>query len=127
MPVSWEIRDQILIVTVIKDWSGGGPAAAIMQAMTDPSFKPGTSILFDVRESQMNPLTEEIRSRTKWIASLRSNGVSGRCAVVVGPRLLQYGLARQAEGFLKNQDIELKIFKDFDVAVRWLASETITP
>jgi hypothetical protein len=45
MPVSWEIQDSVLIVTVIEDWSGGGPAAAIAEAMADPAFKPGTSLL----------------------------------------------------------------------------------
>ena len=122
MPVSWEIRDQILIVTVIEAWIGGGPAKAITEGMADPRFKPGTPLLLDVRQSQMNPSGEEIIFRAGWMAGLQSSGLSRYCAVVVGPKLLQFGLARMAQGHLEQRDMDLKIFSDLDEASSWLNS-----
>ena len=70
MPVSWEIRNRVLIVTVDGDWSGGGPASAITEALADPQFRPGTALLLDVRPSRMNPSGDESnRAPSGWLPS----------------------------------------------------------
>ena len=122
MPASWEIQDEVLIVTVIRDWSGGGPGTAITQAMADSRFKPGTALLLDVRQSGMNPSGQEVNSRTKWMASLLSEGLSRRCAIVVGQKPHQFGLARMAQSYLACREMELQIFTDFDEALKWLST-----
>jgi hypothetical protein len=68
MPVQWGIRDGILKVAVLHDWSGGGPATAVAAAMSDARFQPGTSLMFDVRMSNANSPGDEIRERTEWMA-----------------------------------------------------------
>lgn len=121
MAASWEIRDRILIVTAIGDWSDGGPPAAVDQAITDPRFKPGMSLLLDVRQSTMNLSADEVRLRSKGLALLGTKGLSSRCAIVVGPKLFQYGLARMAKVFLEHRGMELEIFRDLDAALEWLS------
>lgn len=124
MPVSWVIRDEVLIVTVVRDWNGGGPASAIAQAIQDPQFKPGTALLFDVRQSGMNPSGKEVMSRVEWIASLTSEGLSRRCAAVIGPQPHQFGLARMAQSYLDLLGMELRIFTDLAEALKWLSPAT---
>src|SRR5207248_677648 len=121
MPVSWEIRGPVLIVTVVEDWSGGGPASAITEGMADPRFEPGTALLLDVRQSRMNPSASQISLRTDWMGYLRDKGLSSRCAIVVGPMAYQFGLARMAKSYLGFQDMELRIFNDRDEAFNWLS------
>ena len=123
MPVSWEIRSHVLIVTTIEDWSGGGPASAIEQAMADPQFRPGTSLVMDVRRSRMNPSATEVMERSKWLASLRSKGLSGRLAIVVGPQAYQFGVARMAQVYMQIAEMEVKIFTELEEALGWLAAE----
>jgi hypothetical protein len=121
MPVSWEIRDSVLIVTVIGEWSGGGPATAITEAMADPEFKPGTSLLLDVRQSRMNPSGEEVRSRAEWLSALSTKGLSKHLAVVVGAKAYQMGVARMAQIFLGNREMDLQVFTDMEAAMSWLS------
>jgi hypothetical protein len=121
MPVSWEIRDSVLIVTVIDDWSGGGPATAIVEAMADPAFKPGTSLVLDVRQSRMNPAAGEVRSRTGWLSDLSTKGLSKHLAVVVGTKAYQMGVARMAQIFLQSREMDLQIFTDMEPAISWVS------
>ena len=121
MPVSWEIRDSVLIVSVIEDWSGRGPATAIAEAMTDPAFKPGMSLLLDVRQSSMNPSGEEVRSGAEWLSALSTKGLSKHLAVVVGTKAYQMGVARMAQFFLGNREMDLQVFTDMEVAIRWVS------
>jgi len=122
MPATWEIRDHILIVATIGDWSSGGPATAIAEALEDSRFKQGTSLLLDVRQSSMNPAEEDVRSRTEWLSLLRAKGLSSRLAIVVGPRAYQMGVARMAQTYLENRGIELQIFADLEAATGWLSA-----
>jgi len=59
--------------------------------MADPQFKLGTPLLLDVRQSKVNPTAEEVRFRAGWMAGLSALGLARQCAVVIGPRVTQYG------------------------------------
>jgi hypothetical protein len=123
MPVTWEIRDRVLIVTLVRDWSRYGPAEAITEAMSSPHFEPGTSLLFDVRLSEVNPSGEEVRSRSQWLAGLMARGMSSRCAIVISPRVHQYGIARVASVYSDLQGMTVEIFSDLNQALLWLRTE----
>ena len=81
--------------------------------------------LLDARQSQMNPTTEEVRVRCHSIAALRDMGLSPHCAVVLGSRPVQFGLARMAQAFLEVEGMDFGIFDDLDEALVWLS--TIEP
>jgi hypothetical protein len=121
MPSTWEIRDGILFVTVVGEWGNRGPAVAIAEAVADPQFQAGTALLLDVQLSENNPTAEQIRSRAEWIGSLRSKGLSSRCAVVVGPKSYQLGLARMAGTYLDFHGMSLGVFRSLEEAVHWLS------
>jgi hypothetical protein len=121
MPVSWEIRGNVVIVTVTADWERGGAETAILEALADPSFLPGSSLLLDVRRARTSPTAEEVSFRADWMASLRNKGLSRRCAIVVGPKAHQFGIARMAQARMDIRDMELQIFRDPEEALRWLS------
>jgi hypothetical protein len=119
MGASWQIRGSVLIVTCDGD-DVKESANAIHEALADPGFRQGTSVLLDVRLCTENPSSADIRRRTAWLASLKSRGISSRCAMVVGPRVHQYGLARMAATHLDFEGMEMEIFRDLESAIAWL-------
>ena len=121
MPVRWEIRGQVLIVTLVGDYSFEEPALAVKEAIADSGFQTGTSLLIDTRLSQTSRSSEEFRERAKWLASLQDKGLSSRCAVVIGPEPHQFGMARMAATHHDLQGLEMEIFTDLDEAFRWLS------
>ncbi|MBV9742677.1 MAG: STAS/SEC14 domain-containing protein [Acidobacteriia bacterium] len=119
MAASWEIRGSVLIVTCDGE-DAKESAEAIYEALADPGLPQGASVLLDVRLCTENPSSNEIRQRAAWLASLKSRGISSRCAMVVGPRVHQYGLARMAATHLDFEGMEMAIFKDLESAIEWL-------
>lgn len=120
MAVTWEILHSVLVLTS-SGYGGRGTVAALTEAISDPRFRPGLSLLFDMRLATDNPSSAEMRSRAKFLASLRPLGISHRCAQVVGPRPHQYGLARMEAAHLEFQGMELEVFSDVNEALMWLA------
>src|SRR5262252_3861775 len=110
MPVTWELKDAILIVTLSGN-AGEEPANAILEAMADPRFRPGTSLLLDVRLAKDSPASADMRRRAAWVASLLPRGLNWRCAMVIGPKVHQYGLARMAATHLEFEGMEMEIFQ----------------
>jgi len=90
--------------------------------MRDPRFQPGTSLLLDVRLSADNPTSDEMRPRARWLATLQAKGLSSRCAIVIGPRTHEFGLARMAATHLEIQGLELEIFTALNEALEWLSN-----
>ena len=109
-----------MVVTCTGD-VGEGAGVAIVEAIASPQFKLGTSILFDARLSIDNPTSEDLRSSARWLSKLQPMGISSRCAIVVGPKPHQYGLARMAATHLECQGMCLEIFLDIGEAERWLS------
>jgi hypothetical protein len=77
--------------------------------MADAAFKPGTSLLLDVRQSGMNPSAEEVRSRAEWLSALSTKGLSKHQAVVVD--VLQKRFCRRTEPIANLPGIEYSIFQ----------------
>jgi hypothetical protein len=123
MAVTWEFRDSVLVLKNL-GYGGQGTVAAVTEAISDPNFRPGLSLLFDMRMATDNPSSAEMRSRAKFLASLLPLGISHRCALVVGPRPRQYGIARMEAAHLEFQGLELEVFRDEEEALLWLTHPT---
>ena len=117
MPVKWELVDRMVLVTVVGH-GGEGTLKAIIEAIADPQFVPGTSALFDLRQATDNPSSREIAERAKWLASLCEKGLSSRCAIVIAPH--QFGRAGISDIHLETQGMQLEIFTNIDKARQWL-------
>jgi len=121
MPVTWEIRSQVLIVTLVGDYSFDEPVLAVNEAIADSGCQTGTSLLIDARFSKTSRSSEDFRERAKWLASLQDKGLSSRCAVVIGPEPHQFGMARMAATHHGLQGLDMEIFTDMGEALRWLS------
>jgi hypothetical protein len=119
VPVTWEIRGSILILTLFGDCADER-VKAIFQAIEDPRFLPGKALLFDARLSTEHPTSADVQRRAAWMASLCSEGIARRCATVVGPKPYQYGLARMAATYLGFEGMEMEIFREMEAAMDWL-------
>jgi hypothetical protein len=120
MPVTWQFLDKIVVVTIV-GCGGDQSAEAIVEAMSDPQFKPGTAVLFDIRQATDDPSSAEINRRARRLSSLCARGLSSRCAVVIGTLCHHLGRAGMATVHLDKQGMELQIFTNIRDAQRWLA------
>lgn len=123
--ISWEIIDAVLLLRMAGDVQREEMSEAIAAALKNPQFKPDTVILFDGRLLTASPPTEEIVSRTEWLATLPKQGFSRRFAMVVGPGPLQLGLAKMMAGYLRLRDIEMEVFSDMRTAWHWLTPHPV--
>jgi len=125
MSINWEMCGTVLIVHLGAAHSPADLAEAVVAAKAETAFRSGTFLLLDARQSKLNPTADEIRARCHSIAALRDLGLSRHCAVVLGSRPVQFGLARMAQAFLEVEGMDFGIFDDLDEALVWLS--TIEP
>ncbi|MBV9505295.1 MAG: hypothetical protein JO323_09870 [Acidobacteriia bacterium] len=119
MPVTWNIDGSILLVTLLGT-CGDEVTTALNAAMADSAFKRGMSLLLDVRRCTHDPTSDDFRQWAISLAARRAKGLSARCAVVIGPRAYDYGVARMGAAYLDNKGIHMGIFTSLDEAIRWL-------
>lgn len=122
--VTWDPQNLIIGITVsgIGNWHDG-LREAIIEALASSQFKPGMSLLFDMRQVTDNPSSEDLRSCAEWLSKLLPAGISSRCAIVVGPRVHHYGLARMVAMHAEFRGMSLEIFKDIAGAQAWLCNQ----
>lgn len=123
MPVTWELGDRLLVVTLIGNYAYEDPARAVRDAMREPSFRPDTMLLIDARLTTTRRSSEEFRDRAIWMKSLTTEGLAPRCAIVIGAAPHQFGRARMAATYVEMHGMELKIFTEMDEASQWLRGE----
>lgn len=120
MPVRWSIRGSLLVLTLDGDYTFPEMQNAVVEALTHPDYRPGTSLLIDARRSLAAPSVEEVRARARWMASLRGRGLSSRCATVSSPEAFRYGLTRMLSAYVEHAGIEMRVFSSLEEAERWL-------
>jgi hypothetical protein len=123
MPVTWEFRNRVLVVSLDGDYEYHAPVRAITEAMHHPSFLPGTMLLIDARLTTTRRSSDEFRERAIWMASLQEKGLASRCALVIPSQTHQYGLARMAATHVEMHGMELQIFTDIEAASQWLLGQ----
>jgi hypothetical protein len=120
LPVKWSYRSSVLVVETIGQYGREELKSAMVEARADPQFAPGTRVLFDGRLSELDVSTPDIDSRVELLSSLQDMGFSRRCAVVVRDKAVTFGMGRMLSMRLENQDVELRVTRDFDEAMRSL-------
>jgi len=120
LPVTWSYRDAILIVETIGTYGRAELERALADARADARFAAETPVLFDGRLSQADISTADVDWRVQFVSTLRAMGFSPRCAVVVRDKPVTFGLGRMLSLRLGSEDVELRVTRDFDEALRWL-------
>jgi hypothetical protein len=102
MAVTWQFRDSILVVTLVGKYTFDDPIQVVTDAMSNPQFRAGTSLLIDAQRSGTGRSSEQFRA---WASQPH-----------------QYSLAKMAGIHLNLQNLTLEIFTDFEQAICWLAA-----
>ena len=123
MAITWQFRDSVLVITLVGKYAFEEKIQAVTDAMGNPQFHLGTSLLIDSRKSEAKRSAEDVRAGAHWIASLVPQGISPRCAIVISSQIHQYGLARMLGIHLDLQGLILEIFTDFEEAMCWLTAK----
>ncbi len=120
MPVAWEFRDQLLVVTLIGDYDFDAPKRAVLEASAAPAFHSGTMLVVDARLSTARRSSDDFRERAAWMASLQERGFAERFALVINSQTHQFGMARMAAAHVEMRGLQLGIFTELESASQWL-------
>ena len=123
MPVLWEWRDSVLLITTIGAYANEEMATAFAEMRADQLFVRGTALVFDARESKA-PLTKgDVDWRVGIFAdALKREGFGPRIAFVLTTNEPhRYGIARMVQALTALKGFDIAIFRDVDEALRWAA------
>ncbi len=121
MPVSWQIRDGVLLVTTAGDYVNAEIERAFVEAVAD-GRAAGLPVLFDGRASTAALTKTDMEWRVVAIAGLPARGFRPRCAFVIKDEPHRYGLGRMLQMRLEPR-VAIGVFLDPDEAVRWLRQD----
>ena len=120
VPVAWELRGRLLVVTLSGPYLFAEGQRAVEEALADPRFRKGTSLLMDARLSLANPPADEVKARAEWLASLPARGFCSRMAVVTGSERFRYGLTRMLSAYADLRGVVIETFPSVKAAEDWL-------
>jgi stage II sporulation SpoAA-like protein len=122
MPVTWEIRGSRLRLALSGKHTLDELEKAAGEVLGSPMFRPGMSVLVDVRLATVNPSAEEIRDRVARLAPyLARVSPSRECAIVTGSDPHRYGINKSIASFGSRAGFDVRVFHELDEALGWLA------
>lgn len=125
MPVSWEWRDSVLLVTTIGRYANQELADAFVKMSADTRFVRGTPVVFDARRSEAELTKGDIDWRVASFAdSLQRAGFGPKLAfVLTKDEPHRYGIARMVQALSQLQGFDTQIFGDVEAALCWAREE----
>jgi len=121
MPVLWEWRDTVLLITTVGAYSNQEMANAFAEMRGDKGFVRGTPLVFDARESKAELTKGDVDWRVGSFAdAMKRDGFGPRMAFVLSTKEPhRYGIARMVQALSQLKGFETVIFRDLDEALRW--------
>lgn len=123
MPVSYELRDAVLRMSLEGEYEPEDILRTFLAAMADPSCPKRVDFLLDVTRS--TSLAKRAPGEIQTVAEALGpfdTRIGGRCAVVASDDL-QFGLSRMGSAYSGAVGVEVQVFRDPDAALSWLASD----
>ena len=123
MPVTYHLdqRERLVYLTVAGDASYNEWEASMLAILADPSYRPGFGFLIDRRDATA-PASDYIRRVIAFNRAHRGELSRGRRAVVVGS-VADFGMGRMAEILGEDLPFPMRVFTNFDEALRWLLGQ----
>jgi hypothetical protein len=118
MPMTWTIRDGLVVVNLIGTHELDEYRETISEAVASPGFRPGMHLLFDARSSYSYLTPESIQRRLEFLGTLVAKGVAPRCAVVTTQQ--RAGISIRAAAKLEAFGMLMGVFLDMEEARTWL-------
>ena len=125
MPVLWEWRESVLLITTIGAYANEEMATAFAEMRADQRFVRGTPLVFDARESKAQLTKGDVDWRVGTFAdALKRDGFGPRIAfVLTTDEPHRYGIARMVQALTQLKGFDIVIFRDVDQALRWALSD----
>ena len=121
MPITFHFSDHIIWITLSGQYSLEDGLQTYSAILRDPAFNEGMDLLFDARESKVNPSLAQVKERVVFLRSVVHHS-SGRMAIVVSDAL-RYGLSRMLSTYAQMRGMNIDVFRDVEEALCWLGSE----
>lgn len=123
MPVLWEWRDAVLLITTVGAYANEEMATAFAEVRAHQQFVRGTPVVFDARESKAQLTKGDVDWRVGVFADfLMREGFGPRIAfVLTTDEPHRYGIARMVQALTQLKGLDTVIFRDVDEALRWAA------
>jgi hypothetical protein len=127
MPVTWSVRDGVLIVAAVGDYPSSELTGALQSAMQDPQLGPRTPVLLDARSSVTYLSPDEIHRRIAWLGSLHHDGLFPFIAFVAAADRYRARIVGLGVAALRQLGIEVKVFTEWDAGFAWLREASKPP
>ena len=123
MPVTYSYDGRLVIVKMTGNYSLDEIQHAFKESLTDPDCPAEPFLLADLTDSQTlaERSSVDVISMTEFASSL-ARRFGKRIAVVV-PHDFQYGIMRMEAVRAEEQGVDLKVFRRFDEARRWITEQ----
>lgn len=121
MPVLWEWRDSVLLVTTIGDYPNQDLMTALEEMSVHSRFVRGTPLVFDARQSKAQLSKSDVDWRVGQLAAwLERSGFGPKMAFVLGSdEPHRYGIARMVQMLSEMKGFQVEIFRDVEDALTW--------
>jgi len=123
MPVSYSFEAQIFRMDLEGEYSPQDVIDRFDEAFADPAFPAGARFLMDV--SRADSLVTHTNAEMLQILGHfipRADRVGRMCALVAEPQV-HYGKMRMAAAWGQDQNVDIRVFRVYEEAVRWLRGE----
>jgi hypothetical protein len=90
---------------------------ALGAVRSDPAFRPGMPLLFDLRGDPADAHYDDIRWRKMILGEMRQQ-LGPRWAIVTGTE--SEGVRRMLASLLESKGLDARLFADKTAAIRWL-------
>ena len=118
MAITYELDDQLLIIKTEGDFQPEDLHTTFKSVFSDSEFKPGIKILVHDLDSVFVPTSNQIEAGAKNIEEIMKK-LSAKMAIVVSSDV-NYGMGRMMEIFCEQRGINVKVFKELEIAKMWL-------
>lgn len=122
MPMHYQIDSEQGILFIVAEGDiGQAERFAAMQAwLSDPDFRPGLHTLADFSDATNVPSLPELEEIAAFMRQYAKKIGQIKIAIVT-KRAVTFGVARQFSALAPGEFLTVRVFKDRDEALAWLA------
>jgi hypothetical protein len=122
LPITYRFENGILYTTIEGETRFEDVKGYLDTLLSDPGFTPGMPGLIDCRKVRSLFSIKDLRRTAADTSERPQMRVPGRAAVLASSNLI-YGLLRMYEVFSEGQATKIRVFRQPEEALAWLAEK----
>jgi hypothetical protein len=122
MPIHYTIDAErgMLLIAAEGETTQSERLGAMQAWVSDPEFRPGLATLADFSEAVTVPTLPDLEEIVTYIRRY-ANAIGQKKVAIVTTRPVTFGVARQFGALAPGGLLTVRVFKDRDAALAWLA------